>query len=355
MTYERGNIAAMQGYTWGEQPQDDRTIKLNTNENPYPASPHVQRALAAFTIDSLRRYPEPTAKKLREALAKLHDLSPEHFIVTNGGDEALRLALTTYVDPGATFSMAVPSYSLYGVLADIQDAKLHTVPLHADWSMPENIGAQLNSANSRLACLVNPHAPSGTLTSPPTYSRIAKQMNGVLLVDEAYIDFVDPKRGHDSTDLVRELDNVLLLRTFSKGYGLAGLRLGYLIGHPDLIAPMMWKTRDSYNINHLSQILGLAAIEDQGYARSTWERVRSERGRVQAVFENLGFPSPPSESNFILVQSTRVAARDLYTGLKEHGVLVRYFDSAGLNDKLRITIGTPEENDRLISAFKQLI
>lgn len=355
MKYERGNIAAMHGYTWGEQPQDARTIKLNTNENPYPASPKVQAALAGFTVESLRRYPEPTARKLREALAKLHGLSPDHFIVTNGGDEALRLAVTTFVDPGATFSMAVPSYSLYGVLAEIQDAKLHTVPLNHDWSMPDDMGSQLRAAGSKLACLVNPHAPSGTLTGPATYSRIASEMTGVLLVDEAYVDFVDPARGHDATRLVRDHDNVLLLRTFSKGYGLAGLRLGYLIGAPDLIAPMMWKTRDSYNINHLSQALGLAAIEDQDYARSTWQRVRAERTRVQAVLENLGFASPPSESNFILVHCNRRPARTLYEGLKERGILVRYFDTPGLDDRLRITIGTTTENDRLITALKQLL
>lgn len=355
MTFERSNIAAMQGYTWGEQSQDARTIKLNTNENPYPASPKVQEALAGFSVDSLRRYPEPTARKLREALAALHGLTPDHFIITNGGDEALRLALTTFVDPGATFSMAVPSYSLYGVLAQIQDARLHTVALNDDWSMPGDIGKQLRDAQSRLACLVNPHAPSGTLTPTATYSTIAHEMAGVLLVDEAYVDFVDPTRNHDNTSLVRDHNNVLLLRTFSKGYGLAGLRLGYLIGAPELIAPMIWKTRDSYNMNHLSQTLGLAAVEDQAWARSTWAKVRSERARVQAVFENLGFQSPPSESNFILVRSLRGSARPLYEGLKAAGILVRYFDSPGLTDRLRITIGTPQENDRLIAAFKSLI
>jgi histidinol-phosphate aminotransferase len=355
MTFERSNIAAMQGYSWGEQPQDAHTIKLNTNENPYPASPRVQEALAAFGVDALRRYPEPTARKLRETLATLHGLTPDHFIVTNGGDEALRLALTTFVDPGATFSMAVPSYSLYGVLAQIQDARVHTVPLNDDWSMPDDMGKQLRDAQSRLACLVNPHAPSGTLTQPDTFARIARESTGVLLVDEAYVDFVDPARRHDTTVLVREYNNVLLLRSFSKGYGLAGLRLGYLIGTPELIAPMMWKTRDSYNVNHLSQTLGLAAVEDQDYARSTWARVRSERVRVQAVFENLGFPSPRSESNFILVQSLHGSARPLYEGLKAAGILVRYFDSAGLIDRLRITIGTQDENDRLISTFKALI
>ncbi|MEZ5595901.1 MAG: histidinol-phosphate transaminase [Pseudomonadales bacterium] len=357
MTYVRGNIAAMQGYTWGEQPQDPRTIKLNTNENPYPASPAVQAALAAFGVDALRRYPEPTARRLREALANLHGLTPEHFIVTNGGDEALRLALTTFVDPGATFSMATPSYSLYSVLAQIQDAKLHSVPLLPDWTMPADIGAQFKAAGTRLACLVNPHAPSGSLTSPATYGAIAAAMDGVLLVDEAYVDFVDPARGHDATALVREHDNVLLLRTFSKGYGLAGLRLGYLVGTPALIEPMMWKTRDSYNINGLSQALGLAAIGDQAYARETWAKVRGERARIAAVLENLALPSPPSESNFLLVTVTGgpEAARALYEGLKASHILVRYFDTPELADKLRITIGTPAENDALVTTLKALL
>lgn len=357
MTFVRRNITTMEGYTWGEQPQDARTIKLNTNENPYPSSPRVQAALRDFSIESLRRYPEPTARALREALAQLHSLSPEHFLLTNGGDEALRLALTTFVDPGATFSMATPSYSLYSVLAQIQDARLHTVPLGADWSMPEDIGRQLKQAQSRLTCLVNPHAPSGTLTGLSTYGEIAQQQDGVLLVDEAYVNFVDPAHQHDATQLVREHNNILLLRSFSKGYGLAGLRLGYLIGDPTLIEPIMWKTRDSYNLNHLSQVLGLAAIEDQAYARSTWESVRAERVRVGAVLENLGLPSPPSESNFILVQanSSRRSARELYVGLKERHILVRYFDTPELGDKLRITIGTPAENDVLITALKQLL
>ncbi len=357
MTFVRNNIAAMTGYTWGEQPQDARTIKLNTNENPYPSSPRVQEALRDFSILSLRRYPEPTARALRESLARLHNLSPEHFLLTNGGDEALRLALTTFVDPGATFSMATPSYSLYSVLAQIQDARLHTIALNADWSMPEDMGLQLKVAASRLTCLVNPHAPSGTLTNLATYGQIAGQQDGVLLVDEAYVDFVDPSRKHDATQLVRQHNNILLLRSFSKGYGLAGLRLGYLIGDPGLIEPIMSKTRDSYNVNHLSQTLGLAAIEDQEYARSTWNSVREERVRVAAVLENLGLPSPPSESNFILVQSSqsRRPARELYEGLKARHILVRYFDTPELADKLRITIGTPDENDALIAALKQLI
>ena len=357
MTFVRSNIEAMQGYAWGEQPQDTRTIKLNTNENPYPASPRVQSALQDISIESLRRYPEPTARLLRESLARLHGLSPEHFLLTNGGDEALRLALTTFVDPGATFSMATPSYSLYGVLAQIQDARLHTIPLDTVWTMPDDIASQLVQAESRLTCLVNPHAPSGTLTHASVFAQIAREQDGVLLVDEAYVDFVDPSLQHSSIQLVRDHDNILLLRSFSKGYGLAGLRLGYLIGAPSLIEPIMRKTRDSYNVNHLSQSLGLAAIEDQAYAQHTWAQVRAERSRIAAVLENLGLPSPPSESNFILVEANpaRRPARALYEGLKAMHILVRYFDTPQLKDKLRITVGTPSENDALIAALRQLL
>ena len=249
MTYERDNIHRMQGYEWGEQPEDGDAVKLNTNENPYPPSPRVQEALAGIDTAVLRRYPRPTADPLRDRLALLHGLTRNHILITHGGDEGLRLAMTTFVDPGATFAMANPSYSLYPVLAQIQDARMFTVSLDGHWQLPPDTAARLNAAGARLTCLVNPHAPSGTLTSAERLADIAGDLNGVLLVDEAYVDFVDPALEHDMTGLVRELPNLLLLRTFSKGYSLAGLRLGYLLGHPTLIDPMISKTRDSYNVD----------------------------------------------------------------------------------------------------------
>ena len=228
MNYERENVRRMVGYVYGEQPADPSVVKLNTNENPYPPSPAVREAMNAFDADSLRRYPPATAAPLRRLVAERLDLSVEQVVATNGGDEALRLAITTFVDPGATLGVAVPGYSLSPVLAKVQDCAMVAVPLAPDWSLPADFAKRLNAAGAKLACVVNPHAPSGTLVALETVSALAAELDGVLLVDEAYVDFVDPELGHDLTPLLSDHDNVLLLRTLSKSYSLAGLRVAFL-------------------------------------------------------------------------------------------------------------------------------
>lgn len=356
--YQRPNIAAMQGYTWGEQPQDQRTIKLNTNENPYPPSPSVAQAMANIDVAQLRTYPQPTADTLRDAIAAAHGLTRDHVVITNGGDEALRLALTTFVEPGAGFGMAEPSYSLYPVLAAIQDADVVRVPLADNWTLPPNFAQTLNNAQVQLTCVVNPHAPSGVLTHTDSLADLAQTLEGVLLIDEAYTNFVDPDSNYDATPLVRTHENVLILRTFSKGYGLAGLRLGYLLGHPSLIDPIVSKTRDSYNIDHVSQVLGLAAFKDEAYARQTWENVRAARTLLSQNLAQLGLHAPPSQANFLLVEvpvSAKHNAEVLYEALKAQHILVRYFNAPRLNNKLRISIGTPAQNERLLAALTQLL
>jgi histidinol-phosphate aminotransferase len=358
MSYERDNIRRMSGYTWGEQPEDGQTIKLNTNENPYPPSPRVQEALAGLSADVLRVYPRPTADPLRQRLAELHGLGRDHVVVTHGGDEGLRLAITTFVDPGATFAMAEPSYSLYRVLADVQDARVLVLPLGDDWQPPADAAARLNEAGARLTCLVNPHAPSGALTGADAVAALARRLDGVLLMDEAYVDFVDPERGHDLTALVHELPNLLLLRTFSKGYSLAGLRLGYLLGDPELIRPILTKTRDSYNVDAISQALGEAAVGDRAYAAATWAQVRADRARLAEALARLGLGVAPSQTNFLLAQvpaGARRDARELYEYLKTRGILVRYFAVPGLSDRLRITVGTADQNQRLVAALEEAL
>ena len=357
MSYVRPNIDAMSGYVWGEQPEDARTIKLNTNENPYPPSPQVDAALQSLSGTSLRRYPQPTALPLRQALAAQHQLTPDHFVMTNGGDEALRLALTTFVEPGAGFGMAEPSYSLYEVLAGIHDAQVFKVPLEESWLPPPDFASRLNDAGVQLTCVVNPHAPSGTLQSASELSELAAALDGVLLIDEAYVDFVDPKRGYNALPLLAHHDNVLILRTFSKGYGLAGLRLGYLIGPPALLNPVMWKTRDSYNIDHLSQVLGEAAFTDQPYAAETWARVREERARLSAALSERNIRTHESQANFLLADFSDAGcdAGAVLEGLKSRHVLVRHFDTDRLRGYLRISIGTPEENAQLLTALDELL
>jgi histidinol-phosphate aminotransferase len=346
----------MQGYASGEQPEDGRSIKLNTNENPYPPSPRVAAALASFATEQLRIYPQPDARLLRQAIAEHHNISIESVVITHAGDEALRLAITTFVPPDGVVASTEPTYSLYPVLAQIQGASMFTQALSADWSLPSDFAAKVNAAGAQLTCVVNPHAPSGYFTAIEQLRELANDLTGVLLVDEAYADFVDTQDATDATGLVGERDNVLVLRTFSKGYSLAGLRLGYLLGHPSLIQPILEKTRDSYNVDAISQAVGLASIQDQDYAQQTWAAVRKDREVLAGGLHALGFSVAASQTNFLLAKAPEGAvAESLYLSLKASGILVRYFATPRLRDSLRITVGTPEQNAQLLEQLKILL
>ena len=352
MNYQRRNIELMTGYSSGEQPDDSSVIKLNTNENPYPPSPAVEQALSSITAAELRTYPQPTADALRDRLALLHDVKRENIVITHGGDEGLRLAFTTFVEPGTPFGMAEPSYSLYSVLASIHGAPIHKIPLHDNWDLPREFAHELNEAGANLACLVNPHAPSGVLLDAKRISQLANDFDGVLLVDEAYVDFVDPALRYDVIRLVDAFENLLVLRTFSKGYSLAGLRLGYLVGSEPLIEPLLNKTRDSYNVDYISQLLGEAALTDRAHAEETWAQIRVNRRTLRQGLIDHGFNVCVSQANFLLAElplSLACTAKEIYEGLRSRGVLVRFFDTPLLADKLRITVGTAEQNQTLLT------
>jgi histidinol-phosphate aminotransferase len=359
MPYERDNIRRLSPYVPGEQPQTDKVVKLNTNENPYPPTRAVMDAVAGVAADSLRRYPPPLAPAFRAAAAEMHDLEPDQVIATNGGDELLRLALTVFCDPTGSdgepgkpgaggLGETEPTYSLYDVLARIHDTPVVRVALEDDWSIPQNFADRLNDAGCRLALVVNPHAPTGRYESSERLRQIAETFHGVLLVDEAYIDFAQ----HDASELVRgkdAMDNVLLLRTLSKGYSLAGLRFGYGLGHRDLIASLD-KARDSYNTDVLAQVAAVAALSSRREAAESCQKVVAERRRVGDELAKLGWWVWPSETNFILTRpaSDGPCAKEIYESLKKRGVFVRYFDQERLRDKLRITVGTPDQNDTLL-------
>lgn len=355
--YERDNVAAMSGYVPGEQPTSRDVVKLNTNENPYPPSERVMAALRDVDAEALRRYPNPTARGFRERAAGLHEVDPDQVIATNGGDELLRLLITTFVDPGRPIGYPEPSYSLYPVLAAVHGSPVHRVALNADWSLPADLADQMNAAGVQLTFVVNPHAPSGTLTDVSALGRLAEGLDGVLVIDEAYVDFVDPGLAHDAVELVRGggLDNVVLLRSLSKGYSLAGLRFGYGIGPAGLIEPMLSKTKDSYNTDVVSQRLAEAAIGDPEAAARSWAAVRDERARLTVELTALGFVVPASQSNFVLATAPDGRAAELYEALKARGIVVRYFDDERLGDKLRITVGTGAENDALLGALRELL
>jgi len=361
MSYERNNIRDMQGYSWGEQPRQSRVIKLNTNENPYPPAPEVAQALTDVNVAELRRYPPPFADDFREVAADLHGVSQNNIMATNGGDELLRLIITTFADAGDTIAMAEPSYSLYPVLAAVQNCKMQRIPLNDDWGLPQDFADQLNASGARIAFIVNPHAPTGRLLSAPELAQIAETFQGVLVIDEAYVDFISPDISYNAVPLVKQLDNVILLRTMSKGYSLAGLRFAYGIASESLLAPMLFKTRDSYNTDLISQRLATAALKSQAYARECWQRVRDERSRLASALSELGFDVLPSHSNFLLVTwaarqvgGELLDANALYQALKAQGILVRYFAQPRLQDKLRITVGTQEENNTLLQAIRGL-
>jgi len=355
--YERTHIRRIEGYEPGLQPDGD-AIKLNTNENPFPPSPRVMARLAHVLPIMLQRYPDPLAMAFRLVAARVHGLVPDQILATNGGDELLRLALATFVDPDRPVGIVSPGYGLYSVLAAFHRAPLSEVPLTETWQLPERTASRWNTDGAQLAFLTNPHAPSGALFPMMAIERLAASFQGVLVIDEAYVDFVDPAMGYDTTKLIARYPNLLLLRTLSKGYSLAGLRLGYGLGDESLIRPILSKTKDSYNVDAIAQLLGASALDDQAHARVCWEVVRRERDMLSRDLQDLGFDVAPSQTNFLLVSvpahGKRDEARELYGKLVERKIYVRWFDTARLRNKLRITIGTPEENATLVRVLRQI-
>ncbi len=357
MSHARAIVRRAAGYTAGKQPASADVIKLNTNENPYPPCAAVMDALRAVSADALRRYPPPLADGFRRVAAEVHGVGADNIVAVNGGDELLRLAITTFVDPGRPIGVIEPSYSLYPALAELHGSPVVRVEANPDWSLPADASRALDASGAELVFVVSPHAPSGHLTPLPALRELARGFRGVLVIDEAYVDFVDPALGHDATRLATTADNVLLLRTMSKGYSLAGLRFGYGIGHPDLVEPIRSKTRDSYNVDIVAQAVATAALVNREAARATWDRVRAERDEMRRALAALGVLTPPSESNFVLatVPSGGPTAAETCHALEARGILVRHFPAPRLDDKLRITIGTPDQNARLLVALGEIL
>lgn len=345
--FVRQTVRDMDGYTPGEQPGvGDRVVKLNTNENPFPPSPKVMTAIANIEAEALRKYPNPTANAFRQVAAKLWGVSVDHLIAGNGSDDILTIATRTFVGPGEVLAYPDPTYSLYRVLANIEDAKVKTVPWEKDWQLP--IEALLDTKAAAIY-LPNPNAPSGTFIPPADVAKLARKFDGLLLIDEAYADFAED----NCVALVKDHDNIVVSRTLSKAYSLAGMRFGYAIAQPKVIHEMM-KVKDSYNTDAISIIAATAAIEDQEYAQRCWEQIKAERQRVTDELTAMGWEVIPSQANFLLATVPGGNGKAAYEGLKAQGILVRFFNLPGLQDKLRITIGTSQENNALLGGIKAL-
>ncbi len=343
MNYLRKNIAEMAGYVPGFQPPDEALwIKLNTNENPYPPSPRVIAAIQAATGDDLRKYPDAPSRRGRAAAAALYGYPQEWLIMANGSDELLNNLIRACVAEGEEVAYLHPSYSYYATLAEIQGAKLRTFALQEDGAIqdfPERY-------NGKLFFLTSPNAPLGLNWSPDEVAALADRCDGLLVVDEAYADFASS----NCLDLVREKPNVVVTRTLSKSYSLAGMRLGLAVARPEIIAALD-KIRDHYNLDRLAQTAVVAALEDQDYFRECVTRICATRDWFAAELVNLGYRVLPSSANYLFVSSPDRDGKRIYEGLYERKILVRYFSDPILAHGVRISIGTREEMEKTLQAL----
>ena len=354
MGYFRRNVEKAKRYEPGFQPftsLEDRAkqtdvVKLNTNENPYPPSPQVSRVLVEIGPEQLRRYPDPVGAVFREAAGQVNDVPADYIMCCNGGDELLSIAFRAFCDGHRPVAYPVPTYSLYPVLANLQDCKAIEIPFDGEFNLP----AKLASSGAALTIVCNPNAPSGSFVSVDELASLADELSGVLLIDEAYVDFAE----ENCTGLVKDFDNVIILRSMSKGYSLAGIRFGYAIAQPNLITGLM-KLKDSYNVDAIAIAVATAATKDQQYFRETTEKVKDQRKRLTEELRALKFEVPESCANFVLAASKNCKASEIYDKLVRRNIYVRYFDLPGLADKLRITVGAKEQNDKLLSALKEII
>jgi histidinol-phosphate aminotransferase len=346
MGYFRKNIEQLKGYEPGFQPSKRDVIKLNTNENPYPPSPAVLEAMSKIGPEQIRKYPDPLGEQFRIAAAEAIGVTPENIMCCNGGDELLTMAFRAFCDAKRPVAYPVPTYTLYPVLAKMQNCKTIEVPFDDEYNLP----SKLASTDAALTIVCNPNAPTGTFVIVDELSSLADEIKGVLLVDEAYVDFAED----NCVRLIENFNNVIILRSMSKGYSLAGLRFGYAIAPKDLITGLL-KIKDSYNVDAVATAAATAAIKDQDYFAENVEKIKKERKRLTDELRQMGFVVPNSFANFVLAGINDYKASVIYDRLVEKNIYVRFFDLPGVDDKLRITVGTPLQNDSLIDALKEIL
>lgn len=348
MSYFRPNIDQLAGYVPGEQPQVGKFIKLNTNENPYRASPAVARAINTVLEQGLQRYPDPMATAFRQRASALYGLPADWILATNGSDEVLTLVTRAFVGEGELLRLPYPSYILYKTLAGLQGAHSEEVSFNADWSLSDKFAAATKGL--KLAFLPNPNSPSGTVLPPERVLALAEQLPCPLLVDEAYVDFAET----NCLELVKRSDKILVSRTLSKSYALAGLRFGYVFAQPHVIEGLV-KLKDSYNCDALSIAGATAAIDDQAWLAETRGKILATRARLTQRLRDLGFAAVESHANFVWAPHPQQPVKPLFDGLKQRQILVRYMNYAGWGDGLRISVGTDEQTDACLDVLAKLI
>ena len=351
MAVFRKSVEAMSAYVPGEQPAPGAKVtKLNTNENPYPPSPRVGEAVAAELAEGgtrLRLYSDPASLEFRKAASETYDFPVDRILAGNGSDELLALIVRAVVDPGDVVAYPYPTYVLYETLAEAQAARVREVPFPRDFSLPR----ELFGVDAKLVFVASPNSPSGTTYPAPAIRELAESVpRALVVVDEAYADFAD----ENALELARDVPNVVVLRTLSKSYSLAGMRLGLLFGDAGVVSGIA-KVKDSYNLDRLAIAAGAAALRDGAWMRENVEKIRSTREWLVKALRDLGFEVLPSSANFVFARAgSKERAKGTYQSLRNRGILVRYFERPSLDDALRITVGTEEEVAALIAALAEI-
>lgn len=342
------NFRDVEPYTPGEQPKDRNVIKLNTNENPYPPSPAVEKALREMDLARLRKYPDPAAEELTEAIADYYGITKDRVFPGVGSDDVIGMAFLTFFNGPKPVLFPNITYSFYDVWADLFKIPYETPALNENFEVvPEDYFRE----NGGIV-LANPNAPTGVeLPLDQLEEIIRRNQASVVIVDEAYVDF----GGESALGLTEKYENLLVIQTFSKSRSFAGMRIGFAMGHPDLIAALnrVKYSYNSYTMNTPSIILGAAAIRDRAYFEETTGKIIRTRERVKKELAALGFTFGDSKSNFIFAKREGTDAEKLFRTLKENGIYVRWFSKPLIRDYLRISIGTDEEMDCLLSFLRQ--
>lgn len=343
-SYFRKEIDALAGYVPGEQPKMADLIKLNTNENPFPPSPRVRGILQNLDPEELRRYPDPNSDELRDVLATMYGVKRANLIIGNGSDDLLTMIFRAFASPELPVVIPTPTYSLYPVLAAMQGAECRRIELIPDtFTLPGDFAARAAGAN--LCLFARPNAPTGNSIPREWLRNFCAGFDGMVVIDEAYADFADD----NCMDFATEFPNVLVMRTFSKSYALAGIRLGYAVGDPLVIEGLM-KLKDSYNVDRIAQKIGVAALSDREYFLERCSEVKRERARLVRELSALGFTVIPSQTNFLFVSPPDRDAAAYFAKLRSEAVIVRYFPGeASTAPFVRITVGAPHENERLLT------
>ena len=337
-------------YTPGEQPRDRTFVKLNTNECPYPPSPKALEAIRQAAGDALRLYPDPECLALRQAIAGREGLKIEQVFCSNGSDEVLAFAFQAFFDPEREVVFPRITYSFYPVYTSYFGLNCRRVPMEPDFSDPVD---ELCGNNGGVV-LCNPNAPTGIAVGLDVVEKLLRaNPDVVVIVDEAYVDF----GAQSAVPLIGKYPNLLVVQTASKSRALAGLRVGWAMGHEDLIAGLrcVRDSINSYTVDRLAQAGLKAAIEDEAYFQSIRRRVMDTRTWAARALEDLGFTVLPSQANFLFVSKPGRDGRELLSGLRERGVLVRWWDDAPIRDWLRVSIGTDEEMDIFFQALRDIL